>query len=480
MTSTTPDSSPRPTVEDALHLGENETQPTIGAGGRRNWIYAREVTGFLTRRRNLVAWILLTVYLGVPWLRWDGVPLLQVDVFARRLLLLGDYYYAQDIRLFLPGFLAFIVFVFLFTAKWGRVWCGWACPQTVFLQFVFAPIETLIEGKAFVRKNRDAKGFSWDKLWRKALKHVVFFTVAALIGNTALAYFWGRDNVVWALSNPPWANPAGFAFVAAFTLVFYWVFAYFKEQACVIVCPYAKFQSVLLDERSLIVGYDAARGEQRGRGAKREGLGDCVDCRQCIAVCPTGIDIRKGVQLECLHCTRCIDACDDIMKAWKKPSGLIRYASLAELAGKAVHGVRKRLIVYGTLMTVLAATSAWLVSTRPEVSVDALRQGREPYAMLGADSVVNTFTLNLRNKGRHRRELGIALPEGVTLAGRQDWGERRYAIGSGERRSLPLRVIVHKDVFQGGKAEATFRLTDGREGWTFTVTLAGPWSPGAR
>lgn len=473
---TAPTSSPRPTVDDALHLGENETQPTIGEGGRRNWIYAREITGFFTKRRNLVAWILLAVYLGVPWLRWDGVPLLQVDVFARRLLLLGNYYYAQDIRLFLPGFLAFIVFVFLFTAKWGRVWCGWACPQTVFLQFVFAPIEKMIEGKSFVRKARDGKGFSWDKLWRKALKHVVFFIVAALIGNTALAYFWGRDNVLWALSNSPSVNPAGFAFVSAFTLVFYWVFAYFKEQACVIVCPYAKLQSVLLDERSLIVGYDAKRGEQRGRGAKREGLGDCVDCRQCIAVCPTGIDIRKGVQLECLHCTRCIDACDDIMTAWKKPSGLIRYASLSELSGHAVRSVRKRLLVYGALMTVLAAISAWLVFTRPEVSIDALRQGREPYVMLGADSVVNTYTLNLRNKGRHRRELGIQLPEGVTLAGRQDWGDRRYAIGSGERRSLPLRVIVHKDVFVGGKSEATFKLTDGTEGWTFTVTLAGPWS----
>ncbi len=466
----------RPSVDDALRLGENETQPTIGEGGKRNWIYAREITGFFTRRRHGVAWLLLFVYLGVPWLRWDGVPLFQVDVFSQRLLLLGNYYYAQDIRLFLPGFLAFIVFVFLFTAKWGRVWCGWACPQTVFLQFVFAPVEEWVEGRSFVRKARDRQGFSWDWAWRKVVKHALFLLISAVIGNTALAYFWGVNNVLWALSNPPWVNPAGFAFVASFSLVFYWVFAFFKEQACVIVCPYAKLQSVLLDEKSLIVGYDATRGEPRGKavGGKRPGLGDCVDCRQCIAVCPTGIDIRKGVQLECLHCTRCIDACDDIMKAWKKPPGLIRYTSLSELAGKAVEGVRKRLVVYGILMVALASLSAWLVLTRPDVTVEALRQGREPYAMIAADTVVNTFTLHFRNLGRSRRELSVALPPGTEFSGRHDWEGRRYAIGSGERRSLPLKVIAPRHEFTRGRREMEFALSDGMKTWTFKVMLAGP------
>lgn len=472
------DTSPRPSVSDALHLGENETQPTIGEGGRRNWIYAREVKGFFTRRRHLVAWLLLVLYLGVPWLTWQGVPLLQVDVFARRLTLFGRYFYAQDIGLFLPGFLAFIVVVFLVTAKWGRVWCGWACPQTVFLQFVFAPLEKLVEGRAAKRRARDAAGFSWDKAGRKVVKHALFFAVAAVIGNTALAYFWGRDNVLWALSNPPWVNPAGFAFVTAFTLVFYWVFAYFKEQACVIVCPYAKFQSVLLDEQSLIVGYDARRGEPRGRlaGGKRDGLGDCVDCRQCIAVCPTGIDIRKGVQLECLACTRCIDACDDIMRAWKKPPGLIRYASLRELAGGAARGIRKRLAVYGALAAVLGGVSLFLLITRPEVTVDPLRQGRVPYTLVGEDSVVNTFTLNLRNKSPHRRELGVEFDPvaAAGFAGTHDWAGRRYAIGSGQRRSLPLRVTAHRREFSGGRRTLHLRLRDGDETWAFTVLLAGP------
>ena len=472
MTSPEPTSTSQPSVFDALRLGENDTQPTIGKGGKRNWIYAREVTGFFTRRRGLVAWLLLAVYLGVPWLRWDGVPLFQIDVFARRLVLFGNYYYAQDIGLFVPAFLAFIVFVFLVTAKYGRVWCGWACPQTVFLQFVFAPVERWIEGKAHVRRARDAAGFTWDKAWRKVVKHAAFLAIAAAIGNTALAYFWGRDNVLWALTNPPALNPAGFAFVVAFTLVFYWVFAFFKEQACVIVCPYAKFQSVLLDERSLIVGYDAIRGETRGRGAKREGLGDCVDCRQCIAVCPTGIDIRKGVQLECLACTRCIDACDDIMTAWKKPKGLIRYDSLQGLAGKVTGGFRKRLVVYGVLMAALASLSAFLVFTRPEVTVDALRQGREPYVMLGPDSALNTFTLNLRNKSPHRRELGLTFAE--AFPGNHDWQDRRYAIGSGQRRTLPLHVTAPVGVFRNGFYDLEFVLRDNGEFWKFKVRLVGP------
>ncbi len=486
------ETSRRPSVAQALRLGENNTQPTIGAGGKRNWVYPREIKGFLTRRRNLVAWVLLFVYLGIPWLTWEGVPVLQVDVFARRLALLGHYFYAQDIRLFLPGGLAFIVFVFLVTAKWGRVWCGWACPQTVFLQFVFAPVEKWIEGRASTRRARDAAGFSFDWAWRKIAKNVAFFGIATLIGNTALAYFWGRDNVLWALSNSPATNPAGFAFVVAFTLVFYWVFAFFKEQACVLICPYARLQSVLLDERSLIVGYDANRGEPRGRNAaglpgKREGLGDCVDCNQCVQVCPTGIDIRQGVQLECIACTRCIDACDMTMKAWKKPVGLIRYASLSELEGKRVGGARKRLIVYGALMTVLASLSVYLLVTRPEISIDALRQGRSPYQMLGEDSVVNTFTLNLRNKGTMRRDIEVVFAGPAADANMQpggksalftvhhDWEGRRYSLGSGQRRTLPFHVTAPRSVFQGGKREVMFRLNDGKESWDFKVLLVGPF-----
>ena len=461
-----------------LGLGENETQPTIGEGGRRVWIYPRETSGKKTRHRNAVAWILLLVYLGIPWIQWGETPLIQVDVFQFRLLLMGHSYYPQDIKLFLPGFLAFIVAVFLFTAKFGRAWCGWACPQTVFLQFVFSPIERWIEGRAWKRQARDAAGFSFDIVWRKIAKHVLFLSVACLIGNTALAYFWGRDNVLWVVRQSPAANPAGFGFVLAFTLLFYWVFSYFKEQACVLICPYARFQSVLLDEHSLIVGYDSKRGETRGKGlmGSREGLGDCVDCRQCVLVCPTGIDIRKGQQLECLACTRCIDACDSIMTAWKKPAGLISYTSLSNLEGRLVTKIRKRLIVYAVLATVLAGISAFLVFTRPDVAVDVVRRGFNPYTNIGEDSVLNTFTLHVRNKDLHRREFALSFAE--PFQGHHNWESRRFAVGAGQLQTLELNVVSHRNEFQFGKRDLKLDIRDGAVTREFKVVLVGPFGTG--
>ena len=458
-----------------LRLGENDTQPTIGVGGRRVWLYPRETKGRKTTNRTRVAWLLLAIYLGVPWLQWHGAPLIQVDVFARRLLLLGHSYYPQDIKLFLPGFFAFIIAVFFVTAKFGRVWCGWACPQTVFLQFVFAPIERWIEGRSFARRSRDAAGLSVDGLWRKIAKHLVFFVVAFLIGNTALAYFWGRDNVLWALSHPPMENPAGFAFVVAFSLLFYWVFSYFKEQACVLICPYARLQSVLLDERSLIVGYDARRGEMRGKGVKgnREGLGDCVDCRHCVQVCPTGIDIRKGVQLECLACTRCMDACDSIMTAWKKPTGLIRYDSLSGLEGHPIRGIRKRLTTYFILACVLAGFSAVLIVTRPETAVDVVRRGSNPYYHIGADSILNPFTVHIRNKGMQRRTFEVQF--GESFRGRHNWQGRKFAVGAGQLQTLQLDVTSLRDEFRFGKRDLKLVLEGDGTQRKFGAMLVGPF-----
>jgi cytochrome c oxidase accessory protein FixG len=308
-------------------------QGTITAEGARVWLYPREIGGRFTRARRGAAWFLLAVYLGLPWIHWRGEPLMEVDWFGRKLSLAGNFFWAKDIPLFIPGFFALILLAILATARLGRIWCGWACPQTVFLHFLFAPLERLIEGKASERKKRDAGPADFRWLWRKALKHAVFLAVSWWIANTALAYFWGVDNMAWAIAHPSARNLPGLLMVLAFTGAFYYVFAFFREQACIMVCPYARFQSVLFDERTSLIAYDEKRGEARGKGPKgdRAGLGDCTDCRQCVLVCPTGIDIRMGQQMECIGCARCIDACDRTMTAWKKPAGLIRYASLSEL-----------------------------------------------------------------------------------------------------------------------------------------------------
>lgn len=458
---------------DGPRLGE--AQGTIGAGGKRVWLYTKEVTGRFTRRRTWVAWAFMTVYLGIPWLHWRGHPLLLLDWPDRRLELLGQSFWAQDIPLFLPLFFSFILLVFLATARFGRIWCGWACPQTVFLQFVFAPLERLFEGKATQRKARDARPWTRDWLWRKAAKHAAFAAVAWWIGNTALAYFWGTGNLIAAMAHPSAENLPGLALVLVFAALFYGNFAFFREQACIMICPYARFQSVIPDENTSLIAYDAARGEKRGKGARgsREGFGDCTDCRQCVLVCPTGIDIRQGQQLECIGCARCIDACDKTMAAWKKPAGLVRYASLGELQGRKNAGKPWRLIAYGVLSAVMMAVSALLLANRPGVTVDAVRRGSQPYEKIGSDSIANAFTLHLRNNGSAQRILRLEWDG--ERAGVSNWDGMVFALQGGQSMSIPLDIRVPVAAFRRGELKTGMRLAGLALRVPFAVELAGPW-----
>jgi cytochrome c oxidase accessory protein FixG len=465
---------------------QGEAQGTIASDGGRVWLYPKEIAGAFTRNRNRVAWVLMAIYLGAPWLRWQGHPLVLLDWTGRKLVLLGNNFWAKDIPLFLPLFFAFILMVFLATARYGRIWCGWACPQTIFLQFVFAPVERLIEGKASRRRERDRNPWTRDWLWRKVLKHAGFAVIAWWIGNTALAYFWGTDNLLKAMAHPSWENWTGLALVLGFAAVFYGNFAFFREQACILVCPYARFQSVLPDENTSLIAYDAARGERRGKGAKgsREGFGDCTDCTQCVLVCPTGIDIRQGQQLECIGCARCIDACDRTMAAWKKPAGLIRYASLSELQGKPRDGRPWRLLAYGALACVMVSVSGALLVLRPAVAVDTVRKGSAPYVLVGRDSVLNTFTLSLRNNGSSQRILRLEW-EGAA-AGRSSWDGRVFAISGGQSLALPLEIVTPVERFQRGRIHGRMVLVEkpnpasqvrsAASRSPFPVELAGPWA----
>ena len=477
-----------------------EVQGTIGRGGKRLWLYPKEIEGRHTSRRTWVAWALLALYLGTPWLSWNGEPLLKLDILGRKLVAASHYYWAQDIALFLPAVLGFLVLVFLVTARFGRVWCGWACPQTVFLQFLFYPVERLVEGRASARRERDRHPFTPDWLWRKAVKFLIFALLSGLIANTALAYFWGMDNLLYAIRHPSPQNAMGLAFVLAFSAVFFWVFAYFREQACVMVCPYARLQSVLVDQDTSMVAYDQARGEKRGRGSRgrREGLGDCVDCNQCVLVCPTGIDIRNGSQLECLGCMRCIDACDRTMDARGFPKGLVRYASLSELEKRPVPRLSARVAVYGALALSLFGASAAMLALRGDVGVDVLRKGSSPYAMTAAGEVRNTYTLHLRNRKATRATLTLsveiadvaapaataataaaATPTATPAAATTNWDGRGFAISGGQLLDLPLEVTVPANRFRLGRLEARLVLV-GEGGYRETVplVLAGPWRTG--
>lgn len=458
-----------------------ESQGTIGRGGKRLWIYPKEVSGPRTRRRTAVAWLLVLLYLGTPWLSWNGGPLVQIDLFGRKLILASRYFWAQDIALFLPSLLGAAVLVFLVTARWGRVWCGWACPQTVFLQFLFLPIERLFEGRASVRRERDRRPFTPDWAWRKAAKHLAFAAVSALIANTALAWFWGMDNLVYAVTHPSAANAMGLAFVAAFSAVFYWVFAFFREQACVMVCPYARFQSVLADERTSQVAYDAGRGEPRGRGGRgaREGLGSCVDCNQCVLVCPTGIDIRDGNQMECLGCTRCMDACDRTMEARGWPIGLVRYASLEELQGRPPRKGRGRLLAYGALAAALLGATAAMLAGRGSLGIDVVRKGQSPYVVTAAGEVRNSFTVHVRNRHAARKALSAAIEvPGAAALPITNWDGRRFAVSGGQLLAFPLEVTLPAGGFRNGRLDARLVLAGEGVREAVPLTLAGPWRTG--
>jgi cytochrome c oxidase accessory protein FixG len=471
-------------LQDGLPAKERDGEDTslapstIGKGGLRQWIYPREIKGPRTARRRAVAWILMGLYLGLPWIRLGGEPLLKLDLAGRKLILAGHWFWAQDLALLLPAILGSAVAVFLVTARFGRVWCGWACPQTVFLQFLIDPIERLVEGRASVRRARDRGPFTWDLAWRKTVKNLLFALVGLGLGATALSYVRGTDAVLHALANPGEGARADLLFVAGFGLVFFWIFAWFREQACVLVCPYARFQSVLADARTSQVTYDQARGEPRGRGkaGARQGLGSCVDCMQCVQVCPTGIDIRMGSQLECLGCTRCMDACDRTMEARGWPKGLIRYNSLDSMSGKGEPRVYGRLAAYALLSALLFCVSGALLLARAPVGMDATRQGRDPYVRAGADSVRNTFTLHLRNRlaSSAVATLEVVGTDGSRIAA-TNWDGRRFAIAGGQLLTLPLEAVLPVSALKRGRLDVRLVLRTGDIREDVPLTLAGPW-----
>ena len=472
--------SPVPPGKDALPQAKSafrigEMQGTISAEGGRVWLYPRETAGRFTRARRAMAWVLMAAYLGVPWIHWRGEPLLKIDWFGRKLMILGHYFWPQDVPLFARRGLAFDQALDRAEQELQehRLGAGPTAPEPAVTRR--DPDGRQQQGEEARQEKRDAGPFSFDWLWRKAVKLGVFLGVSWWVANTALAYFWGMDNLVWAIRHPAPANFPGLMLVLAFTAAFFYVFAYFKEQACIMLCPYARLQSVLLDERTSIIAYDEKRGDPRGKGPKgnREGLGDCTDCRQCVLVCPTGIDIRQGNQLECIGCARCIDACDRTMAAWKKPAGLVRYASLRELEGKPADKVSWRLAAYGGLAFLMAALCFALLARRPALSADLVRRGHSPYEKVSADSVRNVYTLFLRNNGSRRRVVRIGW-DGAP-AGTTNWDGREFALAGGAATAIPIDITAPVSAFGRGRKDALLALKGEGLDQTIPVGLAGPW-----
>ena len=368
--------------------------------------------GFFRKQRNLSQWVLTAIFITLPWIKITGLPAIFINLPDRRFTFFGLSFWSHDAPLLFFVIASFSLGLLFATSVWGRVWCGWACPQTIPIDGIFRRIETLVEGNHIARKKLHEKPFDNEKIIKVAVKWFLFFTASLILSHTFFAYFTGPGELVSMALSPPSDALTTFLIVNTTTLIILLNFGWFKERLCTIICPYGRLQSVLMDEDSLVVAYDEKRGEPRkGSKTKSKKMGDCIDCLKCVAVCPTGIDIRHGIQMECIACTSCIDACNEIMRITKKPEGLIRYESENGLKGeKTVFWKMKTNIYLG--LTILSVIGLFLfVFNRSSLDITVLRAHESPYQVLKTSKervlIANHFTLNLKNQSAVKIEVDV-------------------------------------------------------------------------
>ena len=466
------------TQETTMETGPELIEPeehvlsTLEADGSRRWLSPRLSKGRFWRRRRVVAYVLLALYSFLPWIQIGGEQALRFDLPARRFTFFGATFLPSDTLLLALLLLLIFLGIFAATALFGRLWCGWACPQTVYMEFVFRPLERLFLG----RTGKGGPPTGPVAPWRRVAMYATYLVICVHLAQTFVAYFAGTANVKHWIWGSPLEHLAPFIVVVAVTVLMMIDFAFWREQLCIIGCPYGRFQSVLLDRWSKIVAYDERRGEPRGKrkqGEKTVGKGDCVDCKMCVVVCPTGIDIRKGLQLECVNCTQCMDACDDVMDKIGAPRGLIRYSSQAADAGEPSRFLRPRPVVYFSLIAVIGAAFLWTLTHRPDADLTVLRGRGHPFAIAADGVVENTFRIKLTNRTDDEREFELTLREPVGASVR--WIEGELELDPGETATEAALVRVPRELFKGEPLAAVLVVTDDLgEVLTKEITLLGP------
>ncbi|WP_116125430.1 4Fe-4S dicluster domain-containing protein [Lewinella sp. IMCC34183] len=480
------------------HPSENfrDAIATVDESGQRRWVYARQPSGRFYQWRTRLSYLLLLLLFGLPWVRLGGEPLFLFNVLERRFILFGLPFTPQDFHLFAILMITAMVFIVLFTVVFGRLFCGWVCPQTIFLEMVFRKIEYWTEGDANAQKRLAKAPWTAAKVRKKVQKHSLFLLVSALIGHTFLAYVIGTDAVLATVRQSPLDAPGGFLAIVLFTGVFYAVFAYLREQVCVAICPYGRLQGVLLDDDSTNVIYDYERGEPRGKidrgrpkrtsctscadcraggGACGDRIldrieaslpapppGDCVDCGLCVQVCPTGIDIRNGIQMECINCTACIDACDTVMDKIDRPRGLIRYDSERGVRERRRKLATPRVMAYSGVLLALIALNVVLFSQRTGVDVILLRAPGQLYHTPADGTVTNLYTYQIVNKTSRPLPVTFTVPAEVgadvrliggapvAAPGEVSEGALFLVVAAGDRPypdEIPLRVSYGDDTY---------------------------------
>jgi cytochrome c oxidase accessory protein FixG len=426
--------------------------PTLNTDGTRRWIRPRSFEGRFLRARRRVGWALIALFFALPFVRVGGNPALLFDIPARQFHFFGATLRATDGVLLMLLMLTIFVSIFALTAWIGRAWCGWACPQTVYMELLFRPLERWLEGGRHEQLRLDREGPNA----RRFARYAVFALLSVLLANLFLSYFVGTERLATWMTRSPVQHPTGFLVVLVTSLLVFADFSYFREQMCTVVCPYARLQSVFLDPRSIIIGYDAARGEPRGTGS---GRGDCVDCGACVVACPTGIDIREGLQLECVACAQCVDACDSVMTKFKRAKGLIRYD-----AQRALHGVkgslspvRARLIAYPLVLVALLGALVFFGSRAAQPEITLLRGIGAPFELEG-DRVRNQIRVKIQNRSNEPAAYQLTL-DGVPSA-ELVAPENPLRVGAGEQGSTSVFVSVPRAALVNGSVTLTLGVSD--------------------
>lgn len=424
--------------EKEAHESYRDRISTVDETGKRIWISPKKPKGRFTNYRLLVSCILLIVLFGSPFIKIDGEPLLLLNILERKFVIFGQVFWPQDFFLAVVGMITSVVFIILFTVVFGRIFCGWICPQTIFMEFVFRKVEYWIEGDYMKQRKLNKQAWNTEKVLKKSSKQVIFIMISALIMHTFLTYIIGVEETWRMIESGPSKEPMGFIAMVVFTALFFGVFSQLREQVCTTICPYGRLQGVLLDRQSIVVAYDHERGEQRSKFRKEEdrssvGKGDCIDCGQCVAVCPTGIDIRNGTQLECVNCTACIDACDSIMDKISKPRGLVRYASEENIAEKKSFVFTGRMKAYSSVLILLMGVFVGLLLVRSDFETTILRTPGMMYQEREDGSFTNLYQIKMVNKTNSDQPVTFQLisPKGKLEMVGDDIHLEKQGIGAG-------------------------------------------------
>ncbi len=461
-----------------------DTLGTMTEEGKRAWVYPKKPSGKLYQYRKYVSYFLLAFLFAAPFVKINGNQFLLFNLLERRFNIFGFPFWPQDFYLFVIMMIIGVVFIIFFTAAFGRIFCGWICPQTIFMEMVFRRIEYWIDGDRGAQIRLDKQAWNAEKIRKRVLKWTIFFIISFLIANIFLAYFISSDRLIQYVFEGPLDHISTLISLIIFTAVFYFIFAWFREQVCIIACPYGRLQSVLLDTKSIVVAYDHKRGEKEAGRAKfkknedREasGKGDCIDCFQCVNVCPTGIDIRNGTQLECVNCTACIDECDSIMEAVNLPKGLIRYASEENIEKKVPFKFTPRLKGYVAVLVILIGVLTGMLFLRSDVEANILRLPGQLYEHKADNIISNVFTYKLLNKTTRNIEkihFKLKSPKGTIHTVKQ--GE--ITVPAQDLAEGTLFIEINNSALSGDKNRAVIEVYSGDDLIeTTSVTFLGPRS----